>query len=272
LEIEVQKYSRRKSSKNLKTSTLYFVSIEQLERRQLLSALLPGFGLYNPGDAQLTLDYGRTGASNVSHTLGVPGSQIVAADFNGDTITDTAAFLNGNWSIDLNNDGTIDKTVTFGKSGVIAVAGDITGNGTAALGFYNPKNGMWKFSSSQSSTVTYQFQDQAGGVPVLADWNNSGHDDLILYKAGVWTVTDPATGTLITTFQLGGNPGDVPIVTDFDGNGQACAGIFNNGFWRFDTNRDGNFDNGYVNGTAGEEPISGYFNPANSIFVAAGGT
>lgn len=244
--------------------------IQPLESRRLLSAILPGFGLYNPATAQLTLDYNRTGAANVNHTLGVSGSQVVAADFNGDTITDTAAFHNGNWSIDLFNDGSIDKTVKFGKAGDIAVAGDVTGSGTAAIGFYNPVSGLWKFSADQNGQVRLQFQDQPGGIPLMADWNGSGHDDLILYKAGTWTVTDP-DGTLITTFTLAGGANQVPVIADVNGTGQEDPGFFNaKGVWKFDTARDGVLTRVYKNGAAGDEPLVGDFSPAESIFVAAG--
>jgi len=66
---------------------------------------------------------------------------------------------------------------------------------------------------------------------LAADMNRDGLDDLVTYRAGVWSIDYDLDGVADTVTLFGGAPGDAPLVGDFDGDGNVDFAIFRNGQW-----------------------------------------
>src|SRR5438270_106401 len=100
-------FRRRRCLKPLEPESLQL--IERLEDRRLLSAFVPDLGVYRASNLNVLYDWAPTGAAggpvrdgvaDAARPVGQAGDKIVAGDFNGDTLTDTAIFRQGTWFVD----------------------------------------------------------------------------------------------------------------------------------------------------------------------------
>ena len=64
----------------------------------------------------------------------------------------------GNWYLNFNNNGVVDKTFHFGASGDIPVVGDWNGNGTSDIGVFRPSNGNWYLNYTVQQNVSQTTQ------------------------------------------------------------------------------------------------------------------
>ena len=94
-----------------------------------------------------------------------------------------------------------------------------------------------------------------GDLPLLADFNGDGRDDLVIYRGGIWYVSTAQNGTLAMTLNFGGVAGDIPLAGDVNGDGIADLLIYRNGIWYIDTNRDGSVDMSVLFGAPGDIPV-----------------
>ncbi len=232
--------------------------------------------LARPANGKFYLDYDWNSQPNAVIALGFPGDIRLAGDVNGDGISDLIAYHGGLWYIDTNLDGIADRVAGFGGApNDIPLTGDTTGSGKDDLVIY--RDGLWFVSSTGDGTVTaiYGFGGIPGkDIPLLADIDGDGKADLIIYRDGVWYVSTKRNGVADIVVYLGGAPGDVPTTLDYDGDGRADPAIYRGvggaGFWYVSTSHNGLAQAVFGYGAAGDRPLSGFFNRANTRFVKAG--
>jgi len=151
----------------------------------------------------------------------------VTGDWDGDGDAEIGVFLNGNWYVDYNGNGTWDGTAVdryyhFGGSGYVPVTGDWNGDGKTEVG------------------VVY------GGKNWFLDYNGNG----------VWDGVPPDKSYVF------GASGFMPVAGDWNGDGQAEIGVFIDGNWFLDYNGNGIWDGApsdkaYHFGTPGYLPVVG---------------
>ena len=186
-------------------------------------------------------------------------------------------FRNGWWYLDANGNGTwdntaLDKALSFGQSGDLAVTGDWNGDGKTKIGVF--RNGFWYLDYNGNGTweqgvdKAYSF-GMPGDVPVVGDWNHDGKTKVGVFRSGQWYLDYNGNGTwdnasIDRNYSFGG-AGDVPVAGDWSGNGFTKIGVFRSGAWYLDYNGNGAWDNTtldtvYSFGMAGDVPVAGDWN------------
>ncbi|MBI2824506.1 MAG: hypothetical protein HYX69_07465 [Planctomycetia bacterium] len=208
----------------------------------------------------------------------------IAADFNGDGRSVTALFVDGEWFIDLNDNGAWDAGdlyAVLGGKGDQPLAGDWDGDGKADIGVFGPDRSsaaadeaglpdaqndaparepdtgdasrplralkLTADGSFRADPVDHVFVfDGDGGTAVAGDFNGDGIDSLAIFRDGHWWVDVDGDGQASDAdFDFQfGAAGDQPIVGDFDGDGVDQIGIFRNGTWLIDANNSHSRDRG----------------------------
>jgi hypothetical protein len=255
---------------------------EELELRYCPAPLLPALGVYRTDGN--SIDYfistNRSPTVDIVRSYGIAGDIPVVGDFNGNTVDNIGIFRpsNGQWSLDLDNNGTTDRLVGFGGPGWLPVVGDENGDGVSDLGIFSPSNGQWQFTDNFSGTPSTIFGfGGPGWTPLMADFNHDGRDDPVIYQNGTWEVDLNRDGSPDLTYHFG-SPGDIPAIISIQGDRDPELAVFhvdpatNTAYWLIDFNRDGVNDTVYQLGIPGDHPITGNFSLANSIFVNPGGS
>jgi hypothetical protein len=186
-----------------------------------------------------------------------------------------AAFIGGQWSIDMNNnfswDNSItDRLTTFGQTGWIPVVGDWNGSGTTSIGAF--QNGVWRLDWNGNGVWDGPAIDKeitfgaTGDSPIVGDWDGSGVTKIGVYQAGVFKCDFNGNfvydGPTVDRTAFFGGPGYLPVIGDWNGSGTAKIGAFLNGTWILDYNGNFAWDGLTVDrlisfGTAGSVPVVG---------------
>jgi PKD repeat protein len=158
-----------------------------------------------------------------SNTLTRPDYIVV----NGDAI---GIFRNaaGDWKLDFNNTGVIDKAFHFGTSADKPLVGDWDGDGTTDVGLFRPSVGNWYLNYYEDSIVDRSFRfGTKGDMPIAGDWNGDGATDVGLFRpsTGDWILETTKTGVVYQRIHFGAN-GDKPLVGDWNGDGITDVGVF----------------------------------------------
>ena len=84
------------------------------------------------------------------------------------------------------------------------------------------RNGQWLVDRNRDGTseLTVNF-GAAGDIPLIADFDKDGIDDLVLYRNGVWYVSSGGTGTATYAYGFGGGAADIPLLADINGDGSS---------------------------------------------------
>jgi hypothetical protein len=178
---------------------------------------------------------GETSSSqNPSHTYTSSGSFTVTLEVNNGGVSDTLVQTNyitvasegifskigvyqpsiGSWSLDFNNDGTVDSSFRYGIVGDIPVVGDWNGDGTTDVGVFRPSESTWYLNYNKDTITNKMFRyGIVGDTPVLGDWNGDGATDAGVFRSseGKWYLNyhkDIHTNKIVS---LGTN-GDIPKV------------------------------------------------------------
>ncbi len=133
-------------------------------------------------------------------------------------------FRNGQWWLDLNNDGVWDAVhdtvFDFGQAGDIPVIGDWDGTGVQRIGIF--RNGQWWLDMNNDHVWdalhdTVFYYGQSGDVPVVGDWDNTGSQRIGIFRSGQWWLDmngDHVWDVVHDTVFYYGKAGDAPVVGD----------------------------------------------------------
>ena len=210
--------------------------------------------------------------------LGQPGDRIAAGDLDGNTVSDLAIYRNGLWLLDMNSDGIPDRQVGFGTAAHTPLLGDFDGDGLADLVLYDSQSGVWSTDVTRDGAADpkaipyFRFGGQSGDIPLAGDINGDGRDEPVIYRNGKWLVDYTYDGVADEKFTVAGAPAGTPVLVRWGGDYRSRPGIFVNGAWSLATGDDRAINVQFNYGFVGEQPISGFFNTRNSIFVRPGGT
>ena len=171
---------------------------------------------------------------------------------------------NGNWYLDYNKTGVVDKTFHFGTTGDIPVTGDWNGDGSTEAGVFRPSNGNWYLDYNKTGVVDKTFHfGTTGDIPVTGDWNGDGTTGAGVFRPsnGNWYLDYNKTGVVDKTFHFG-TTGDIPVTGDWNGDGSTEVGVFrtSNGNWYLDTTKTGVVNKTFHFGTTGDIPVTGDWN------------
>ncbi len=142
------------------------------------------------------------------------------------------------WIRDLNANRTEDfgeAIVNIGQQGDVPIVGKWSNAGSSRLGVYRPDTGEFLLDLNGDNTIGMGEGPFAGfttnGVPVVADFNGDGDDEVGVFLDGNWRIDfdgNLASNGLETFFAYG-LPGDLPIVGNWNGLGAEEIGTLTPG-------------------------------------------
>ncbi|HEX3724961.1 MAG TPA: SdrD B-like domain-containing protein, partial [Pirellulales bacterium] len=195
--------------------------------------------------------------------FGLRGAIPISGDFNGDGKSDLGLFKDGQWFIDLNDNGHWDRGdlwARLGRKGDQPVTGDWDGDGKADIGIYGP---AWPRDphAVRHEPGLPEARNQKTGIPkniVRPPQQNAAGERMLRLVA-----TGKPRADAIDHVFFYGTPGDHPVVGDWDGDGIHTIAVFRNGRWHRDTDGDGKPSTRDAHdhfGQVGDLPIVGDFN------------
>ena len=153
------------------------------------------------------------------------GDRAVPGNYDGDQMTDTAVFADGDWSIQLS---TTNKTrqEKFGTIGDKAVASDYDGDGKTDLAVFRPSESIWYVQYTSDNSVHATQWGANGDLPVPGDYDGDGLADIAVFRPsnGYWYILRSSDGGLTAT-QWGMN-GDEVVAGDYDGDDKTDVAVF----------------------------------------------
>ncbi len=208
--------------------------------------------VFRPSNGAWYLARSRSGF--IGFQFGQQGDKIVAADYDGDGMTDAAVYRSGVWYRLMSSTNTYDG-ISFGNSTDIPAPADFDGDGKADVAVFRPSTGLWYQTLSATGAFSAYPFGQAGDVPIPADYDGDGKADINLYRPsnGAWYRVFSSTNSFYAV-QFGSTE-DKPVTGDFDGDGRADTAI-----WRPSTGtwyilRSDNSFSGSGFGSAGDIPV-----------------
>ncbi|NTV15567.1 MAG: hypothetical protein HGA96_16845, partial [Desulfobulbaceae bacterium] len=185
-------------------------------------------------------------------------------------------FSNGDWSLDLDENGTWeagrDFATSFGAAGMLPVVGDWNGDGYSELGAYRDGswyldlngNGVWDDVPTDLLVTGYSETDD--DLPVVGDWNGDGVAEIGIYRPSDYTWHLDYAGSFrynATGGQAFGFADCLPVVGDWNGDGRDKIGVYHDGQWQLDSNGNQAWDGSLLDtlvvnfGGAGLLPVAG---------------
>lgn len=234
--------------------------------------------------ANPTLYFGfAVGISGDSTIVGAPGADINGAWSGSAFIVSLTspdrigAYHQGNWYLDLNNNGVWepgnDFSGSFGTGAMTPVAGDWLGDGHDRIAVY--VNGEWYFDLNGNGLWDGEPTDRRvtafgapSDIPVAGDWNGDGVAEIGIYRPDNYTWYLDYDGNFsydpsVDIGQAFGFAGCIPVIGDWNGTGRDKIGVYSGGQWYLDTNGsfgwDGSPGDTFVPafGVAGMLPVVG---------------
>ena len=120
-----------------------------------------------------------------------------------------------------------------------------------------PSQGLWYIYRSSDAGVTTRAFGIAEDLPVVADYDGDGKDDIAIYRPSVseWWILNSASGAFAVQF---GQTGDRTVQGDYTGDGKADIAFWreSNGFWYILRSEDNSFF-AFPFGQADDVPVPG---------------
>jgi hypothetical protein len=211
---------------------------------KILDTHTDSVGVFRPSNTFiLTQSTTTVLAQNAAFTTQLIGQKGVSGDWDGDGTDTIGAFTNGVWKIRNQNFPFIVvaptfgiKTVNFGQTGDLPVAGDWNADGIDTPGVYRASTGQFLLTNSTATnpnveiTVTFGIGED---LPVAGDWNADGFDSVGVFRPSLgqfFLTDDNVLNPNIDQTIFFGISGDLPVGGDWDGNGTDTVGV-----WRAST-------------------------------------
>ena len=183
----------------------------------------------------------RPGGEEI-RVFGAEGAIPVTGDFNGDGVTDIGVFINGEWFIDLNGNGTWDEGdlwARLGKDGDRPVTGDWDGDGKTDIGIFGPAwAGDFRALAHEPGLPDSDNQPTGETKNIPPKPHEATTGGRVLKRTAQGRLRED----LIDHVFHYGSDGDVPVTGDWNGDGVATIGLFRGGLWILDTNGNGRWD------------------------------
>jgi hypothetical protein len=157
---------------------------------------------------------------------GDPSDKPVAADYDGDGITDIAIYRSGSWFI-IPSSTQAPYGIGFGgDASDLPVPGDYDGDGQTDVAVYRVATGAWFIlPSGGGAPYGVGFGGDASDLPVPGDYNGDGITDVAIYRQGMWFI-NPSGGGAPYGLGFGGDASDFPVPGDYDGDGITDVAIY----------------------------------------------
>ncbi|HEX4128473.1 MAG TPA: SdrD B-like domain-containing protein [Pirellulales bacterium] len=196
--------------------------------------------------------------------FGMGGATPIAGDYNGDGRTDVGVFMEGEWYVDLNGNGTWDKDDLWARLGErddLPVTGDWDGDAKTDIAIYGrawpgDPNAI-RHEPGLPNPDNQRVADRERNVPPRPHHATHGMREMRRTSGG------KVRSDVIDHVFYFGAPGDVPVAGNFNGSAIDVVGVFRNGQWHLDSDGDGRFGKGdikFTMGQTGDVPVIGDFN------------
>lgn len=109
------------------------------------------------------------------------------------------------------------------RIGVVAVPGDVNGDGKCDITEWNPANAYWNIRTLGSPYTTI---GAVGDLPISGDFDGDGKNDPAIYhigNPGDWLIYQTSTQSRNDINDWGGYDGRIPACGDYDGDGKTNA-------------------------------------------------
>jgi uncharacterized protein YkwD len=178
--------------------------------------------VFRPSDGTWYIQ--RADGSFYGQPFGVSGDIPVAADYDGDGLTDVAVYRGGSWYRQRSGAGF--DAFNYGVPTDIPFAADFDGDGKADAGVFRPSESVWYvLQSSNGQNLIVKFGSE-GDVPIPGDFDGDKKADLNVFRPSdsTWYRLNSGDGSFFGV--KFGATGDRPITGDFDGDGKADPAVF----------------------------------------------
>ncbi len=182
--------------------------------------------IFRPSDGTWWYSASGSGGQYRAQAFGVATDRPVAADYDGDGITDLAVYRGGQWHVLGSATGY--RVDAFGLPDDIPQMGDFDGDGKADRAVYRPSTGTWYIlRSTDGGFYGFPF-GLPTDKPVAADYDGDGRMDPAVYRDGTWYMLRSRDGFAAVQFGL---PSDRLVPGDYDGDRRVDQAVYRDGTW-----------------------------------------
>ncbi len=278
----------------LDTATNTVIATVPVETPQGVAVHPDGTRVYVANYYANTVSVVATASNTIIATVPVGSGPVAFGQFIGPDLRDSVGTFrptDGAFYLDYNANGawdgcSVDRCLSVGLSGDVALVGDWNGSGTAKVGTFRPADGAFYLDYNGNGQWDGCGVDRClsiglnGDIPLVGDWNGSGTAKVGTFRPsdgafyldyngnGVWDGCD-----IDRCLQIGLN-GDVPLVGDWNGSGTAKVGTFRptDGAFYLDYNGNGVWDGCGTDrclgiGLNGDIPLVGDWNGSGTAKV-----
>ena len=186
-------------------------------------------------------------------------SQPIAGDFNGDGRSEVGVFIEGQWFIDLNNNGRWDRddlSARLGGAEDQPLVGDWDGDGKDDIGVFGPDRSARGYGEPREAGLPDAANRAASDPPDSAsDRQNRPVRSSMLGAGGAVQVE--AVNHVLVLPEAG-----AAVAGDFNGDGIDTIALFRDGQWLIDVDGDGRLSPADIEltfGQPGDRPVAGDF-------------